>query len=185
MKKYLKIIIYIIVFMLIIGFSIIGYKRLITKYFPEPSNIENKKENVTKAKDFEVLNAENKEIKLSDYFGKPIVINFWATWCVPCKVELTEFNEAYKKYNKDVEFLMLNLTDGYNDTVESVKEFIHQNNYEFPVYFDTKNSAGTAYRIYSIPQTIFINKSGEIVKTFKGIINRQNLEQYIEIIKEK
>ena len=75
---------------------------------------------------------------------------------------------------------MVNLTDGYNDTVENVKEFIRENNYEFPVYFDTEYSATNAYKIYSIPQTLFIDKDGNIIKLYKGQISRQTLQRYIE-----
>ena len=87
--------------------------------------------------DFEVVNESGEKVKLSSYFGKPIVVNFWATWCGPCRAEIPEFIEAYQKYGEDVEFLMVNLTDGQTDTVESVKEFVTENKYEFPLYFDT------------------------------------------------
>lgn len=136
-----------------------------------------------KAADFSVLNSEGEMVNLSSFFGKPIVVNFWATWCGPCQAELPEFEEAYKKYNGDIEFLMVNLTDGYNDTVDSVKQFVNRNKFEFPLYFDTEYSAANTYSIYSIPQTLFIDKDGNIIKSYKGRISKQALEGYIERLK--
>ena len=184
MKKYLKVIIYLAIFIVVIILATVEYKYLTGKYSQNIKQ-ENKQENLSQAKDFQVLNSEGKTINLSDYFGKPIIVNFWATWCEPCKIELSEFEEAYKKYNQDIEFLMVNLTDGYNDTVENVKEFVNENNYSFPLYFDTKNSAVSTYNVYSIPQTLFINKDGKILKSYIGMINKQNLEQYIEKLKNE
>lgn len=183
MKQYLKVIAYLLGFAIILILGIIGYNILAKNYTPEEINVENKEVNLKKANDFEVTNNEGEKVKLSDFFGKPIVVNFWATWCTPCKTELPEFNDSYKKYNEEIEFLMVNLTDGYNETVEGVKEFVNQNNYEFPVYFDTEYSGTNAYRVYSIPRTLFIDKDGNILKSYTGMINKENLEKYIKEIR--
>ena len=133
MKKYLKVILYILSFVIFIILAVWGYKYLTTKY--SPAEIEKLEDsNDMKAIDFEVLNSNKEKVKLSEFYGKPIVVNFWATWCGPCRNELPEFENAYKKYNVQVEFLMVNLTDGYSETVESVEKFIKDNKYEFPVY---------------------------------------------------
>lgn len=129
--------------------------------------------------DFEVINESGEKVKLSSYFGKPIVVNFWATWCGPCRAEIPEFIEAYQKYGEDVEFLMVNLTDGQTDTVENVKEFVTQNKYEFPLYFDTEYSAANAYQVYSIPQTLFVDAKGNIQNLYIGMIDEQVLETEI------
>ena len=129
--------------------------------------------------DFEVMNESGEKVKLSSYFGKPIVVNFWASWCGPCKAEIPEFIEAYQKYGEDVEFLMVNLTDGQTDTVESVKEFVSENKYDFPLYFDTEFSASDAYQIYSIPQTLFVDENGNIQKLYIGMIDKNVLESEI------
>lgn len=181
MKNYIKVIVYILSFLIIIIAAVFGYKYLTNNYVPE-ENIE--EVSSKKAEDFTVLNNNEEKVKLSDFFGKPIVVNFWATWCGPCRGELPEFEEYYKKYNGEIEFLMVNLTDGYNDTVEGVKEFVKKNNYEFPVYFDIEYSASNTYKLYSIPQTLFIDREGNIIKTYIGMINKDALENYINELKE-
>ena len=184
MKKYLKIILYILSFIVFIALAVWGYKYLTTKY--SPTEIEQLEDsNDMKTIDFEVLNSNKEKVKLSEFYGKPIVVNFWATWCGPCRNELPEFDEAYKKYNRQVEFLMVNLTDGYSETVESVEKFIKDNKYEFPVYFDTEYSASNAYSIYSIPRTLFIDEDGNILSSYVGMMDEELLEKYINRLIKK
>lgn len=138
--------------------------------------------NGTPAPDITVLNSDGEEVKLSDFFGKPIVLNFWASWCPPCKAELPDFDEACKAYEGKVTFLMINLTDGQRETVEVAKSFIEEKGYTFPVYFDTKYEASYKYGISSIPQTFFLDANGNVVAQATGMITAAQLEQGIGMI---
>lgn len=180
MKKYIKIAIFILVFIAVIIIAKIEYDILIKEYTPEDIKQEETSKTLQKAKDITITNNNGEKVKLSDYYGKPIIVNFWASWCGPCKAELPEFEEAYKQYGEGIEFLMVNLVDGYDETVEKSKQFIKENNYEFPVYFDTEYSAANTYNLYSIPQTLFIDKEGNIIKSYVGIINKNALDKYIK-----
>ena len=144
-----------------------------------------KEEENTLAPDFIVVDAEGKEYKLSDFFGKPIVLNFWASWCGPCKSEMPDFDEVYGEYKDKLHFLMVNLTDGYQETIESAKEYVEEQGYSFPVYYDTKSEAMMAYYAYSIPQTFFINEEGELVAYAQSAISKEILLQGIEMIYEE
>ncbi len=114
------------------------------------------------APDFTVLDAEGNKVRLSDYKGKPVVLNFWATWCYYCKVEMPDFNEAYKKY-PDVQFLMVNATDGVQETMSAAKEYVEKERYDFDVFFDTESEAINAYHVTGFPSTFFIDKDGNLV----------------------
>lgn len=89
------------------------------------------------APDFTMTNASGEEVKLSDFFGKPVILNFWASWCGPCKSEMPHFEDAYQKYGEDINFVIVNLTDGARETVENASDFIEEQGYTFPLYFDT------------------------------------------------
>lgn len=188
MKKWLKFLIYIVVFIFILVGAKYGYKYLTESYEKEngkdsSGDVYVSEETKHKASDFEVINENGKKVKLSDYFGKPIVVNFWATWCGPCQKEIPDFIKAYQKHGEEIEFLMVNLTDGHPDTVESVKQFMNENKYEFPIYFDTELDAANTYQLYSIPQTLFINADGEISNSYIGMINENIIEKEILNIK--
>ena len=139
-------------------------------------------QNPNQALDFTVQDWEGNMVKLSDFFGKPIVLNFWASWCPPCKAELPDFDDACKKYDGEVVFLMVNMTDNQMETVEVAKDFIKTYGYDFPVYFDVDYEAAMVYGVRSIPQTYFINAEGETVATATGMISAAQLEQGIGMI---
>lgn len=120
------------------------------------------------------------KVKLSDYFSKPIIINFWASWCGPCKSELPAFNSLYEEYKDDVVFLMINLIDGQRDTVNSIKKFVYDNSYSFPVYYDIEYDTSNTYSVRSIPKTVFINTDGSLYDMRIGAMSEVVLENYIK-----
>lgn len=131
--------------------------------------------------DFTVLDKDGNEIKLSDLAGKPIVLNFWATWCGYCVQEMPDFQTAYEKY-PDVQFVMVNVTDGYYETITSAKSFVAEKGFTFPIYFDTKSSATSAFNVNAYPQTFFIDAQGNIVAKARGAISLSNLEYGISLL---
>lgn len=146
----------------------------------KPDVTEDIKKNT--APDFTVLDKDGNTVRLSDKFGKPVVINFWATWCPPCKQELPDFDKLSKEYGDRVVFMMVNLTDGYRDTVDGTKRFVSGKGYTFPVYFDTKDNAASAYNVSSIPQTTFIDAKGNIYTTRIGAMNEATLRIYLNAL---
>lgn len=146
----------------------------------KPDVTEDIKKNT--APDFTVLDKDGNTVRLSDKFGKPVVINFWATWCPPCKQELPDFDKLSKEYGDRIVFMMVNLTDGYRDTVDGTKRFVSGKGYTFPVYFDTKDNAASAYNVSSIPQTTFIDAKGNIYTTRIGAMNEATLRIYLNAL---
>ena len=134
------------------------------------------------APDFTVYDREGKPHKLSDFFGKPIVLNFWASWCGPCKMEMPDFEEKYKELGEDIQFLMINLTDGQRETVEVAGNFIDQQGYTFPVFYDTATEAAYTYAVYSIPTSYFLNAEGHLIAQAQGAIDGVTLQRGIDMI---
>ncbi|MBQ8587276.1 MAG: TlpA family protein disulfide reductase [Oscillospiraceae bacterium] len=136
------------------------------------------------APDFTVYDAQGNEVKLSDYFGKPIVLNFWASWCGPCKMEMPYFEEVYQQIADRVQFLMVNSTDGSSETVETASAFIAEQGYTFPVFYDTSFEASINYQAFSLPTTYFISAEGELIAKATGSIDKDTLLYGIGMIAE-
>ena len=134
------------------------------------------------APDFTVVDADGTEVKLSDYVGKPIVLNFWASWCSPCKSEMPAFNAAWEELDGEVQFLMVNMTDGARETVESAQEYVEGEGFTFPVLFDTKSEAAIAYSAYSLPTTYFIDAEGYVTARAVGAIDGETLQKGLDLI---
>ncbi len=134
------------------------------------------------APDFTVYDIDGNEVKLSDYFGKPIVLNFWASWCGPCKSEMPEFNEMYSELDGEVIFLMVNMTDGSRETVESASEYVSEEGFSFPVMYDTAQDAAYTYAVYSLPTTYFLDEEGYLIARAVGAIDKDTLQQGIDMI---
>lgn len=132
--------------------------------------------------DFSVENAEGEEVTLLSMVGKPMVLNFWASWCGPCKNELPDFQAAYEKYAGEVEFVMVNMTDGTRETKEIASAYMEEQGFSLPVYYDTAQDAAYTYGVYSLPTTYFIAPDGEIVAGAQGMIDGETLEYGISLI---
>lgn len=198
MNKTVKYILGALIFAVFMGGAYFAYEKLSEGYKPgdlvEVPNLENEKNeqtqdssdtsDIVKAPDFTVLDYDGNEVSLSDNFGKPIVVNFWATWCGPCQYEMPDFDALASEYGDDVVFMMVNMTDGTDDTVESVKDFVANAGYGFPVYFDTELEAAITYGVYSIPRSLFIKPNGEINYAYKGVMDEEFIRENIEAILE-
>ncbi|MBE6673820.1 MAG: TlpA family protein disulfide reductase [Ruminococcaceae bacterium] len=131
------------------------------------------------AYDFKMQDVNKSTVRLSNLMDKPVVLNFWASWCPPCKSEMPSFEGAYIKYGEDVNFVMLSVDSSFSDATKLVSE----NEYTFPIYHDSYNEGSYYYNVTSIPRTYFITTDGAIVLSYTKAISKLDLEEGIENLK--
>lgn len=150
----------------------------------EKSDEVSKEKQYIKAPDFTIKDKDDNEFKLSDFFGKPIVLNFWASWCSPCKSEMPEFEKVYNELGDNINFIMIDAVDGFKETRKKGMEYIEKEEFSFPVYFDMYQEAVIGYGVRAYPTSIFIDKDGYIVTGVEGAIDERVLRKGIELITE-
>ena len=133
------------------------------------------------APDFTMHDMYGNEVRLSDFFGKPIVLNFWTTWCPACIVEMPYFEWLYEELGSEIHILKVNLpNETRGETRERVEQFIADNEHGFPVYFDTGEGA-MVYGVRGIPVTFFIDAGGYAVAQAQGPVNEDTLRRGLEL----
>ena len=133
-----------------------------------------------KAPDFKLTDLNGKQVSLSDFKGKPIYLNLWASWCPPCRAEMPEIEKLYQETkNTDLVILAVNL----GDSTDVVQKFMSQNKLNFIALADTKNIVGDMYQANAIPVSVFIDRNGNIVDKRVGGIQLTDMEQCVQEIK--
>ncbi len=130
------------------------------------------------APDFELKTVDGETISLSDFRGKPVIVNFWATWCGPCRAEFPEFQQAAVD-NADT-LVIIGVNNTSVDRVELIPDFLTEFGITFPIVLDTDDGATSkAYRILGLPTTIFIDSNGIVSEIFTGPLNKAYIESKI------
>lgn len=133
----------------------------------------------TKAIDFKLKDLNGKELSLSDLKGKKVFLNFWATWCPPCRAEMPEIEKLYQE-TKNSDLVIVAVEIG--EPLSTVKSFIDSNKYNFKVLLDLDQSVAAKYNITSIPTSYFIDVDGNIVTKNAGAMNIDQMKAYIKAL---
>ncbi|KPL59464.1 redoxin domain-containing protein [Rossellomorea vietnamensis] len=149
----------------------------------ESMDLSDAKEGLTKgdsAPDFSLTTLDGEEVKLSDYQGKKVILNFWATWCPPCKAEMPHMEQYYEKNAKkeNVEILAVNLTS-QDEGKKAVQQFVDGYELTFPILLDEKGDIGGEYRAFTIPTTYMIDTNGLIRHKIVGPMNEEMMGKMV------
>lgn len=148
------------------------------------SNNESSSNNeLSDAYDFELVDQYGNIHKLSDYKGKTVFINFWATWCPPCRIEMPHIEEIYKEYNynkDDIVILGIANPGGQEKSTEGIKNFLNEEGYTFPSVFDESGDVFRKYNVSALPTTYMINKDGKIYGKVSASLTKEQMESIIK-----
>ncbi|MFQ5855597.1 MAG: TlpA family protein disulfide reductase [Anaerolineae bacterium] len=130
------------------------------------------------APDFTLKNLEGEEVSLSDFKGRPVLINFWATWCPPCRFEMPAIQKMYAKY-QDEGFVVLAVD--VEESISAVKRYIEQGGYTFTVLLDYKGEVSNGpYRVRAFPTSYFVDRESKIAVAHRGMVTEPMLQQYMD-----
>ncbi|MEA5051680.1 MAG: TlpA disulfide reductase family protein [Oscillospiraceae bacterium] len=135
------------------------------------------------APDFSMQDADGNAVSFADITasGKPVILNFWTSWCGYCKQEMPDFEAAYKKYGDRIEFVMLNAaTNEY--TQGDGAAYVESKGYTFPVYYDTDGAGVSTYGLNGFPATVVVGTDGNIVYARTGMLTADNLQTLIDSV---
>lgn len=154
-------------------FNVINDKNKDTSIIPSPSTFEDGGNNELippemagikegeLAPNFKLKTLEGDSVQLSDYHGKKILLNFWATWCGPCREEMPAMQEFYEEFGEDIEVLAVNVTSS-EKTVDDVQDFINDFDFTYQILLDSDMSVSNQYKAVGLPTTYFIGTDGII-----------------------
>ena len=132
------------------------------------------------APDFSLTTLQAEEITLSDYRGRPVILNFWATWCPPCRAEIPFFQQSQLKYNGRAIILGIDQAE----PLSLVAPFVADLGMTYPILLDLESAVSDSYGVVALPTTFFIDSNGVVQKVHPGIISQGVLEDEIEQLLE-
>lgn len=130
------------------------------------------------APDFQLAKLDGSTGRLSDYQGHPVLVNFWASWCDPCKAEMPLLEKYYQKYSPGLVVLGVN----YEEGKVVAKQFIDKEGVSFPILLDTEGKTGELYEVRGFPTTFFIDANGVLRSEHIGQLDQGLLAQYLDTI---
>lgn len=132
-----------------------------------------------KAIDFKLKDLNGKNVSLSDFKGKKVLLNFWATWCPPCRAEMPDIEKLYQE-NKDSDLVILGVNLG--EDTQTVKSYIDKNKYNFNILLDSDQAVAIKYNIVSIPTSFFIDKEGNIIYKKVGAMSIEEMRDNVNLL---
>jgi peroxiredoxin len=132
-----------------------------------------------KAPNFKLETLDGETFRLKDLEGKAVLINFWGTWCEPCKREMPLIQKAYEKYHKQG-FEVVSIDQ--KEAKFIVNKFIKQYGLTFPVMQDKDSKVNNMYNVYNLPASFFVNREGKVMRMEEGEMKKKNLEKWIHEI---
>ena len=127
------------------------------------------------APDFASTNIHGNKVKLSDFKGSPVLLNFWATWCQPCRLEMPYLQERHESYSSDLVVLAVN----FDESVELVRSFTEELNLNFNILLDPGGNIQSLFQIRGYPTTYFIDSDGIIRAIHIGLLTESQLDEYL------
>jgi len=181
LSKQVKAILGVILFAAAITAAFFAYNMLLDRAYV-PESIAEVQRDAQLAPDFTMEDELGNEIRLSDLRGKPVILNFWASWCPSCVVETTYFEALYREMEDDIHILKVNLIGSRGETRGHVDAFMREGDYTFPVFFDTLQDGSRAYHFAQFPLTFFISAEGYLVAHAFGAVNAGVLQSGLDLI---
>ena len=129
----------------------------------------------SKAPDFELVNLKEQPVKLGELRGKIVVLNFWATWCEPCKIEMPFFEELHQSGQANLEILGIN----FDEPAPQVEQFVEEYDLHFPILLDPGGEVQRIYRVRGYPTTLIVDAEGVIRYHHIGLITEDQLSHYL------
>lgn len=163
----LAVLVIIIIILIIMGYAIFGKREAVTS-----SPLVGKQ-----APDFTLKQFDGEEIKLSDLRGKTVLVNFWASWCMPCRQEARALEESWEKYkDKDVVFIGVNVWDEQSSAISYMDKY----GGPYPHGTDPAEEIQVEYGIGGVPETYFISPSGVIIDKYNGPLTERIIDYYLQ-----